>query len=362
MHEIDNIKDLFERYRQGQCTAEERVRLHAWLSQYAYEEGGGLAELKIQYEGRLSAKNRRRNRYVVSYAASIAAAALVALWLFDGGTTVKAPQPEAVSTLVDDVAPGGNRATLTLSDGQEILLDELQSGIVVGNQKIFYQGGDEALLRLADTEAAPLVLSTPRGGTYHIVLSDGTAVWLNAASSITYPARFSEDARVVEIRGEAYLAVSKDNARPFKVITRDQEIEVLGTEFNVSAYDDEQVTRTTLVEGSVRLTGPFLSEHIALSPGEQSLLTASTIRKKQVNIAPHVAWKDGNFHFDDTPFVEMMQQMAKWYDIDVIYQSQIPNERFNGTLSRKVTLKTVLELLSISEIKFHIHGNQLVIE
>lgn len=361
MHEREKIKKLFDRYRQGRCTPEEQARLHAWLNQYAREEAGGLDELSGPYGARSVGQGKRWLRWP-PYAAAIAAVALVTFWYVDGDGGVGDSVVETVSVPDDDVAPGGNRATLTLADGHEIFLDESQSGIVMGDERILYQEGDEELANLDSEATAQLVLSTPRGGTYQITLSDGTAVWLNAASTLKYPARFSGESRAVEIQGEAYFAVAEDSERPFKVISRGQEIEVLGTEFNISAYDDQQETQTTLVEGRVRLTVPASDESLSLAPGEQSLLSGNGIRKKHVDLAPYIAWKDGNFHFDNTHLAEMMKQMSRWYDIDVVYQNQVPNERFNGTLSRNVTLQTVLELLHISEIAYRLQGNQLIIE
>lgn len=360
MHEREKIKELFDRYRQGRCTPEEQARLHAWLSQYARNEAEGLDELREQYAAEHTAGRKRWLRWF-PYAAAIIAAALVTFWYIN-----EADRPDGsvdtASLLVDDIAPGGNRATLTLADGQEIFLSESQSGIVMGDEHVLYKDGEEELANLDGDEVTLLVMSTPRGGTYQVMLADGTRVWLNAASTLKYPVRFSEAERLVEVQGEAYFSVAKDSKRPFKVVSNGQEIEVLGTEFNISAYNDERETHTTLVEGLVQLTVSATDERMSLEPGEQGLLSESGIRKQQVDLAPYIAWKDGFFHFENTPLSEMMKQMSRWYDIDVIYQDDVPNERFNGTLSRGVTLQTVLELLRISEINYRLQGDQLVIE
>lgn len=360
MQEREKIRQLFERYREGCCNPEEEARLHAWLNQYARNEADGLDELHEQYAAERAGSRKRWLRWF-PYAAAVATLVFATVWYFNDDSTVNHPS-EFVNITSDDVAPGGNRAILTLADGRAIPLSEARSGIVVGNSRILYEGGAEELTNLDDMEVVPLMLSTPRGGTYQVTLSDGTRVWLNAASTLEYPSRFAGDERVVEVHGEAYFSVTEDSKRPFRVISRGQEIEVLGTEFNISAYDDEVETKTTLVEGSVQIANRQSNTVNKLLPGEQSVVYRETTETKQVDVQQYIAWKDGNFNFDNTPLSDMMKQMARWYDVDVVYENDVPNELFNGTLSRNVTLQTVLELLRISEIKYRIQEDKLIIE
>lgn len=359
MQEREKVRQLFERYRQGQCTPEEEARLHAWFNRYAGEEAGGLDDLREKYDVNGSAGEKLWQRWL-PYAAILAVALTMTWYFWDN----RGLGQLAVGTVVqtEDIAPGGNRATLTLADGRTIDLSEAQSGIVVADKRIVYEDESEALLDFEAEKTIPLILSTPKGGTYQITLSDGTKVWLNAASTLKYPSHFSHDERVVEIEGEGYFAVAKDPSRPFKVASGNQRIEVLGTEFNVSAYNDEKDVKTTLVEGSVQLQVDASSEQMSLVPGEQSLLSGTSLRKREVDVTPYVAWKDGVFNFDNTTLSDMMKQMSRWYGVEVIYESDVPNERFSGVMSRDVTLQTVLELLSISEITFRIQGNQLIVE
>ncbi|WP_262247834.1 FecR family protein [Parapedobacter soli] len=360
MQEQEKIRQLFERYRAGRCTPEEQARLHVWFNQYAANEAHGLDDLAERFAAERTEAKRRWLRWFPYVAAAAAILITTLIWNFNDDSA-ESPESEMVLT-PGDIPPGGNRATLTLADGRKIDLSEMQSGIVVGNERILYEEGAEELVDLEAEEIIPLVLSTPKGGTYQITLADGTKVWLNAASTLQYPSRFDGKERVVELEGEAYFAVTKDAARPFRVVSHGQQIEVLGTEFNVAAYADDAEVKTTLVEGRVALQINASGERMFLAPNEQSVLQGATIRKQQVDVGPYIAWKDGNFHFHNTPLSEMMTQMSRWYDIDVAYEKEIPNEMFNGTLSRNVSLRTVLDLLRISEVKYRIEGDRLIIE
>ncbi len=359
MQEREKIRQLFERYQQGRCTPEEQARLHTWFNRYASREASGVDELLEMYEANRTYKQKQWLRWLPH--AAVLAMALTTTWYFWGDSDSSQPTDNLV-VQSGDIVPGGNRATLALADGRTIDLSEAQSGIVVGDEQILYAEGAEALVNLEGDEAIPLVMSTPRGGTYQITLSDGTKVWLNAASTLKYPSKFSRNKRLVEIDGEAYFSVVKDAKRPFRVVSKGQEIEVLGTAFNISAYQDEAEIKTTLIEGSVRLQIGTSGERVSLVPGEQSILSGTTITKRAVDTAPYIAWKDGNFHFDNISLSDMLKQMSRWYDVDVVYENVVPKERFSGAMSRSVTLQTVLELLRISEINYRIVGNKLIIE
>ncbi|MGV3763207.1 FecR family protein [Parapedobacter sp.] len=359
MQEREKIRQLFERYRSGQCTPEERARLHAWLNRYAGNEARGLDDLKESYHAERSLKKTRWLRWF-PYAAAVAVLTFAFVWYVAKDSAEK-PEP-AIVLQPNDVAPGGNRATLTWADGRSIDLSEAESEIVVGSEHISYASGSEELVDLADEEIIPLVLTTPKGGTYQITLSDGTKVWLNAESTLKYPSRFAGEERVVEIEGEVYFAVMKDPDKPFKVYSRGQQIEVLGTEFNVTAYADEHDVKTTLVAGSVELKVNASGERMALVPSEQSVLSGDKITKRAVDVGPYIAWKDGHFNFDSTTLADMMKQMSRWYDVEVIYESGVPNEQFSGAMSRDVSLQTVLKLLRISGINYRIEDKNLIIE
>lgn len=351
MHEREKIKKLFDRYRQGRCTPEEQARLHAWLNQYAREEAGGLDELSGPYGARSVGQGKRWLRWP-PYAAAIAAVALVTFWYVDGDGGVGDSVVETVSVPDDDVAPGGNRATLTLADGREIFLNESQSGIVMGDERILYQEGDEELANLDREAAAPLVLSTPKGGTYQITLSDGTAVWLNAASTLTYPSRFEGNTRTVTLSGEGYFEVTKDERKPFRVMSEGQQVEVLGTAFNVSAYPDDPETKTTLVTGAVRLGG--VGNDVKLAPGQQGIMAGNEIRVETVDVDTYTGWKNNEFVFNGIELHEAMKQLGRWYDVEVVYEGKIPSKQFYGSFSRSLTLGETLNILKQARVNFSV--------
>src|SRR5690606_24437710 len=200
MQEREKIRQLFERYRQGLCTPEEQAHLHAWLNQYAADEAHGLDELREEYDVERAMKRKRWLRWL-PYAATLLMASAIT-WYFSPDEEKDVAPEQMVGT--EDIPPGGNRATLILSDGSTIDLSEVQSGIVVEDKRILYEGDAEELIPLQG-EVMPLVISTPKGGTYQVTLSDGTKVWLNAENTLKYHSRFEGVKRVVEVEGDAYF-------------------------------------------------------------------------------------------------------------------------------------------------------------
>jgi len=270
------------------------------------------------------------------------------------------------------IRPGGNRATLTLADGHTVNLSEAHSGIVVGNGILYSDGStvlDEQADILKSETISQLKLSTPKGGTYQLTLPDGTKVWLNAATTLKYPSRFSDKARIVELEGEAYFEVKpvrkagNSPNMPFLVISRGQQVEVLGTQFNISAYPDERSTKTTLVEGSVRIASSAgLQSPAVIRPGEQAATHGSAIDIVPVDTDQYIAWKDGRFHFRRTPLEEVMRQVSRWYDVDVVYKRGIPKESFTGKVSRNASLTELLDILQLSAIPVKLEDNQLIVD
>ncbi len=332
-------------------------------------------------------------------------AAAVAILLSVGWLLLVDSRQSSVDSLADaDVAPGGNRATLTLADGRVINLDEAQTGIIVGAEDITYQDGVSLGLspaggardgqsdgrgRLVDIEE--LTLTTPKGGTYQITLPDGSRVWLNSASTLRYPSRFSGKERIVELSGEAFFEIQEiQGARvsrvPFKVLTSGQTVEVLGTEFNISAYADEKETKTTLVTGKVRVgvspagePVPIRREgrdgvhdgrgrYLELKPGQQATTrarlpgqgAATTINSVDVN--NYTSWKDGLFDFTGMTLPEVMRQLERWYDIEVVWEGHVPDTRYLGQIYRDNNLSQVLKILESAQVRFTIQeGRKLII-
>lgn len=271
--------------------------------------------------------------------------------------------------LTADVHPGSNRATLTLADGRTVNLSETQAGIVVGDE-ITYQDGSEVLDRGEEdhsTLATYLTLSTPKGGTYQLTLPDGTKVWLNAASTLKYPSRFNGKERIVELEGEAYFDVmhirktADSPSVPFRIMSKGQQVEVLGTQFNISAYADENSAKITLVKGSVRVVPTADHQPVIIKPGEQATVRSSGIHVASVDTNQYIAWKEGRFHFRRTPLEDVMRQVSRWYDVEVVYQRGIPKESFTGKVSRSASLMELLHILQLSAIDVKLEGDRLIV-
>lgn len=258
-----------------------------------------------------------------------------------------------------DVAPGSKKAVLKLADGSVITLDSASKReIHQGNTTVQQIHGQ---LNYAGTDDIGMnILTTPRGGQFQVVLPDGTRVWLNAASSLTYPTAFKGDVRLVEVSGEAYFEVAKDDRKPFrlKINKQDNYIDVLGTHFNINAYTDENAVRSTLLEGRIKFNTTLLS------PGQQGVLQAGTVRVlNSVDTSAVMAWRNGLFNFEGQHLKEVMRQLARWYDIDVVYEQDVPDVVFGGKILRNISLTQLLKILEDADIHFRLDkGGKLIIQ
>jgi len=303
-------------------------------------------------------RSTRRLRWLSGVAAAVALFASVGLYTWQQTRYGSGSS----STALESIRPGGNRATLTLADGRMIDLSEEHSGIIVADQVTYLDG-----TRLIENEgflqshrSTFNSISTPKGGTYRIMLPDGTSVWLNSASTLKYPSRFTADDRIVELAGEGYFSVAADKNKPFKVISKGQHVEVLGTVFNISAYADDTAIKTTLVEGSVRLVGD--SAHVTvLRSGEQAVFTKNGFDVQQVDTAEFTAWKDGYFYFNDADIYTVMKQFERWYDIEVRYEINSRSDLFVGKIPRDVDLAAALNILKSTGVNVELDGRMLVI-
>jgi ferric-dicitrate binding protein FerR (iron transport regulator) len=268
-----------------------------------------------------------------------------------------------------DIAPGKQGAILTLADGRQVVLDSLANGIVAR------QNGAAVVLRNgqltydAVASARPEInyntITAPRGRQFRLVLPDGSRVWLNAASSLTYPTAFSGRERSVQLNGEAYFEIAKDEQLPFRVNIDDKTgIQVLGTRFNVNAYPEEAHIKTTLLEGAVRMISgkhnailaPGQAAQISRRAGEQAIKIID-----QADPGSALAWKNGLFDFEDASLEEVMRQLARWYDIEVVYEKGIPPIVFGGKMSRDMMLSDLLKVLDESEVHFRTEGRRLIV-
>ena len=267
-----------------------------------------------------------------------------------------------------DFAPGGDKAILTLADGSTIILDSAKNGALTqqGNTNVLKLENGQLAYTASVIKAREMLyntITTPRGGQYQVKLTDGTKVWLNAASSLKFPAAFTGHERRVEITGEAYFEVAHHAAMPFFVRKGEAEVKVLGTHFNVNAYDDETDITITLLEGRVNVSQLSHRHSQFLSPGQQASMKMDGL----INVADDIdtemvmAWKNGLFDFTSADIKTIMRQISRWYDIEVSYEGQLPEREFSGKISRNANASTVLKILEQSDIHFRMEDKKIVV-
>jgi ferric-dicitrate binding protein FerR (iron transport regulator) len=272
------------------------------------------------------------------------------------------------------VAPGGNKALLTLANGSKITLDDAatgqlakQSGVTITkavNGKLIYTIENAPSNSTGLAQQAYNTIETPRGGQYQVNLPDGSKVWLNAGSSLRFPTNFTGNIRSVELAGEAYFEVAKNAQKPFRVISNSQVVEVLGTHFNISSYVDDSSVKTTLLEGSVKVLSTKSNQSKLLKPGQQSNINYSdnSIDVQTVDTEEVVAWKNGYFLFVDEDLKSIMSKLARWYNVDVEYTGNVDNLRFGGMVSRSRDLAQALKIIEqTGNVKTKIEGRRVTI-
>jgi ferric-dicitrate binding protein FerR (iron transport regulator) len=389
------IEYLFNRYVDNSCTPKEKAELMALLREPEHEatfksliqkviENTG-SEMKLPAEkanmilaGILQSDKsevvplKQRNPVFGPWL-RVAAAVLLIL---SAGITYRLIQNKPATDSIKTVSvqkpelilPGTDKALLTMADGTTVVLDSVENGNLVqpGNATVQKKGA--VLVYNAATSATGTAgvefntLSTPRGGQYRVVLSDGSQVWLNAASSLRFPTAFTGNVREVQLTGEAYFEVAKNKVKPFKVMVNGMQVDVLGTHFNINAYSEEDAIKTSLLEGSVRVMKGSLSNR--LKPGEQAVLTRKddNMDVTTADMEAVVAWKNGLFEFHGADIMTIMRQIARWYDVEIVSAAKIPTRRFEGKISRDAQLSDVLQILELSDIKFRVEGKKIIIQ
>jgi len=310
------------------------------------------------------------NQTVLKYAAVFLLLSLSFLAVY-----INHKQPELASktpTTISDLAeikPGKDKAILTLADGTELLLNESsENGLLRANHhiKITKQNGRVIYQFIGKpavgAELEYHTITTPNGGQYQLVLPDGTQVWLNAASSLRFPVDFIKGERKITLTGEGYFEVIKNKEQPFKVIANNTIVEVLGTHFNIKAYGEENSTKTTLLEGSVKVNKA--NEGVVLKPGFQAV-TGKTdkIITSPADLEQTMAWKEGYFQFNNEDFDSIVAQLERWYNIEIIYPSTISSWKFNGAIPRNTNLNQLLQIFELSgSIKFSVEGRRVMVQ
>lgn len=384
---------ILRKYREGTATEEESRFIESYYELFEGEPGMG-AWFKPQedehvkkdmlnaiwekiYAQESSKQNHGRIRdfrLPVKVAAAVLILVAGGLLYFFAGNKHKGPadlaNQETEIRYKNDIQPGGNKAVLTLSNGQTIILDHANTGMLaqqgdtrvikLDSGKLSYQGAIAAKNRAR--KVLYNTITTPRGGQYEVILPDGSRVWLNAASSLRFPTEFQGTSRNVEVSGEAYFEVAKGR-RPFIVKAGEAKVEVLGTHFDIQAYNGEGSIKTTLAEGSVRVSRGVNT--CLLKPGQQAGMNLQTghLHVRQVNVNEVLAWKNGLFYFDNTSIENIMQEISRWYDVDVVYATNRLDEKiFSGVISRYSTVAPLLKRLELTgTVHFRVDGRKITV-
>jgi len=383
-HVPDSIQSLIHRYLDGSATRDEKKLLDEWYYAFSPEDFTFLSDEEENeigrrmkdrldeylYFQRKAVPDKRRLHFFRAAAvlSIVSISSLLYYFLANRQAEKKMPGEVAVAAPIKDIAPGGNKATLTLGDGSTIVLDSTLNGqlgtqgnariIKLDNGQLQYQQGNTSI---SPGEIVYNTIATPRGGQYQVVLADGSNVWLNASSSIRFPTDFSGSVREVEVTGEAYFEVAHNISKPFGVTVKGMYIKVLGTHFNVMAYDDENGINTTLLEGSLKVSNE--KGDALVSPGQQAVLNNKGSFRviNHADVEEAVAWKNGKFFFNSADIRSVMRQIERWYNVDVTFERD-GDLHFTGQLSRYANVSQLLRKLELTnEIHFRIEKGKITV-
>lgn len=399
--EKQELRQLLDKYKDNQCTNEEYALLDNWYLEFELENLPPLTEAQLEEITSMQPPKVTQKKTPLTLYILIGIAAVLALMIISFAVW---PQIHS-SRYGTDIEPGSDQAVLTLSNGKKINLSDAKNGTLAeqGNVVISKSGNGELTFKIKPDEvlvsptdkAKPAdsirgqiaqvpdlnqlnSITTPRGGQYAIVLPDGTRVWINAGSTLRFPSSFIDlPERRVELIGEAYFEVAKatnlmDKLRkriPFVVTTNKQVVTVLGTHFNINCYTDEPNTKTTLLEGSVRITtlssteGAGAAREITIKPDQQAVLTGSTLKVNNIDADDAIAWKNGEFMFRSESLESIMRKISRWYGVDVVYQDkQVGKKLFGGTISKFQKVSEVLSMLELTgEVQFKIDDRRITV-
>lgn len=363
------LKELLERYKRRECTEQERAYVERW---YLNWEPAGLDLSEEELRSDLNAIQSRLPKpqpkflYYKLAAAAVLLIAMSAVFFFALNNHKLEDENLAFN---NPILPGGNKAILTLANGKTIILDTASTGKISTESGIHItKTADGQLIYHVDhtTDLTAIgfnTISTPKGGQYQVFLPDGTHVWLNAASSLRFPVEFSGTERSVQLVGEAYFEVAKNKRKPFRVNTTNQVVEVLGTHFNVNAYPDEKISKTTLLEGKVAVSKG--AQVVLLAPGQQALNNAgfsSLNVKKIADVSEAVAWKNGLFMFDNEDIYTIMNKISRWYDVEIVFIKDMKGRTYGGNISRFTDVKEVLNTMELTgTIHFKIEERRIIV-
>lgn len=366
----EQAKQLINKYLNGQCSTEEKALLERFYMQQALDntqqddQQKDLEEKKYQIWNRierLTAPERSiRYKRVIPMAAAIAFFLSFGMYFYFNSY----PSSKGPESLNSAIYPGSNSAILTLADGSKIKLNDGSTGEIARQAGIVITKTANGLLYTVSNSGnseinAYNTIETPRGGQYQVLLPDGSKVWLNASSSLRYPLTFGKSQRKVELLGEAYFEIAKEKGKPFLVVVNETQVEVLGTRFNVNAYNDEKHKAITLIEGSVGIKNK--KENRVISPGQQAKVSHN-IEVAAVDTTLALGWKTGYFMFKNKDLTGIMREISRWYDVDVVYQNSVPDKAFLGKISRYKNVADVLKVLELTgSVHFKIEGRRIIV-
>lgn len=382
---MDNFKskqELLEKYIEGKCTSEEQQLVENWYNQQAEHLSDQLPApdyANARNEIWLKLQSAKKTKTPILSIRRLAAAAVLLICLGAGfyAYNLNVEKEKLHAARRRDLPPGSNKAFLTLADGSRIALTDTGSKTIADQPGVRITSTHDGQVIYTQTGTTPgksgknllNTIETPKGGQYQLTLPDGTRVWLNAATRLKYPINFAGlQERRVELDGEAYFEVSPNKACPFRVASEGQEVEVLGTHFNISTYVDDKSQKTTLLEGSVKIAPLGYVEGHALwhlsktiKPGQQAIRNHGDFQIIQTDTVAAIAWKKGDFVFNAN-IKTIMQQISRWYNVEVIYDGNITSEEFGGTISRSKNINEILTVLeSTNRIHFKLEGRRITV-
>lgn len=364
-------RELLYRYNAGNCTPEEESQIEAWFNAYAnnipdVELSENMELIGQEIWVKLPATNLPVKRKMWPRFATAAAVVLVLLGLFKLYELNSTDAQHLVQNKIKQITPGTFGATLTLANGKQIKLSHLKNGVFAeeAGVKITKTANGELVYQVKDETSNTLktnTLATAKGETFKVELPDGSSAWLNAASSLTYNTNLANsEVRKVKLSGEAYFKVAHDSEHPFVVSTRGHNIKVLGTEFNVSSYENDEAEITTLVQGKISMN--TAKDKAVLMPGEKGTVTNGMIQKAKANIEAATGWKNNEFVFASQDIKSIMKLIDRWYDVNIIYEGEIPSEKISGSISKFADIHSVLNILQATgTVKIKTAGNRVVV-
>lgn len=371
--EKNEIQELIRKYLSGECSPKERDLISRWYAEELHKrekEVNMEDPQKIKREiwqkvikNRPQLKEQKKQKiFWIPAAAILLIGFLIAYQLH----RLSAPNNSSVEWVDKDskIVPGGNEAVLILENGKQYYLSNEAEGILDEEKSWVIRKPKEGLVSFESRSPATSLsvltnrIETPKGGMYQLILPDGSKAWLNSASSISFPSNFSQKERRISVSGEVYLEVEKDPKRPFRVETPYQNIEVLGTKFNINAYEDEPYTRTSLLEGSVKVQGA--EKQVVLQQGfEMRTSKEGEDKVDKADLEAILAWKDGLFQFDRVELDVLMRQLGRWYDVEVEYVGTYPQDEFVGKIERSEDIHNILDILKAGEVNVTLKGRKL---